>query len=592
MMQSTIKTRSAKRIARRPVTEGAERLFPRLHPVLARVYAARAIPSAESIDYSLARLAPFDTLSGIESAAALLAGAIRSGERILIVGDFDADGATSCAVAVRGLRLMGAQADYLVPNRFEYGYGLTKEIVSVVIEKNPDVLITVDNGISNLEGVAMAKAHGIRVLITDHHLPGDALPDADVIVNPNLAEDRFPSKCLAGVGVIFYVLLALRSRLQEEGWFEDSGREKPNMGRLLDLVALGTVADVVPLDENNRILVAEGLKRIRREDCQAGIKALLAVSKRDPERAVASDLAFAVGPRLNAAGRLTDMSLGIECLLADQPERALELAAQLDQLNHKRQDIELTMRAQALRLLDDMEFGDADDSAFGLCLHEETWHPGIIGIVASRIKDHVYRPVIAFAKDGIDNLRGSARSIPGLHVRDTLSAIATRNPALILRFGGHAMAAGLTIRSADLAVFRDAFDAEARRHLPPEALRNNLYTDGTLEEADFNLELAEALRAGGPWGQAFPEPSFDGEFHLLHRRVVGGSHLKLLFGLPASGRPIDAIAFNTSDDDWPEGTSRARVVYRLDVNAFRGSKNAQLVVEYIEPRSEPTSDLP
>nr|VFK44374.1 MAG: single-stranded-DNA-specific exonuclease [Candidatus Kentron sp. TC] len=577
---------SKKQIVRRPVAEDAERLFPSLHPVLARIYAARGITSIESIDYSLSRLAPFDTLSGIESAATLLANAVRSDERILIVGDFDADGATSCAVAVRGLRLMGAQeVDYLVPNRFEYGYGLTKEIVSVAIEKKPDVLVTVDNGISNMEGVAMARVHGIRTVITDHHLPGPSLPDADVIVNPNLAEDRFPSKNLAGVGVIFYVLLALRSRLQEEGWFENSGIKKPNMGRLLDLVALGTVADVVPLDDNNRILVAEGLRRIRLDQCQAGTKALLAVSKRAPERTVAGDLAFAVGPRLNAAGRLTDMSLGIECLLADQPERACQLAAQLNQLNHKRQNIESTMRSQALLLVDEMDIADDVDPAFGLCLYDETWHPGVIGIVASRIKDYVYRPVIAFAgNDGDDELKGSARSIPGLHIRDTLSAIATRNPDLIIRFGGHAMAAGLTISRADIALFRDAFDGEVRRQLPPEALQNILYTDGILDSADLNLTLAEALRAGGPWGQAFPDPSFDGEFKLLYRRVVGGSHLKLQLGLPASDQRIDAIAFNTSDNDWPPGARRIYAVYRLDVNQFQGRQNPQLVIEYIEPR--------
>jgi len=577
-----IKTHSRnKQIARRSGVEGAERLFSGLPPVLARVYAARGINALESLDYSLSRLAPFHTLSGIESVAALLADAVRSGDRILIVGDFDADGATSCAVAVRGLGLMGARGvEYLVPNRFEYGYGLTPEIVSVALQKKPDVLITVDNGISSMEGVAMARAHGIRVVITDHHLPGASLPDADVIVNPNLVEDRFPSKCLAGVGVIFYVLLALRSRLQQEGWFKDSGIEKPNMGRLLDLVALGTVADVVPLDDNNRILVAEGLKRIRRGDCQPGLKALLTVSKRDPDRTVAGDLAFAVGPRLNAAGRLTDMSVGIECLLTDQPARALQLATQLDQLNHKRQDIESAMRSQALLLLDKMEFADDAELPFGLCLYDKTWHPGVIGIVASRIKEHVYRPVIAFAKDGTDDLKGSARSISGLHIRDALSAIAIQNPGLIVRFGGHAMAAGLTIRRADLAAFRDAFDTEAHRQLSPEALQKILYTDGTLEDADFNLTLAEELRAGGPWGQAFPDPLFDGEFHLLHRRIVGGSHLKLLLGLP-SGQQIDAIAFNTNDDDWPFGIRRVRVVYRLDVNQFRGSRNLQLIVEYV-----------
>nr|VFK52896.1 MAG: single-stranded-DNA-specific exonuclease [Candidatus Kentron sp. TUN] len=584
-MQSAIKTYSRKKkIVRCPVADGVERLFPGIHPVLARVYAARKITSAKSLDYSLSRLKSFDTLSGIESAAALLADAIQSGDRILIVGDFDADGATSCAVAVRGLRVMGAQAvEYLVPNRFEYGYGLTPEIVSVALQKNPDVLITVDNGISSMEGIAMAKAHGIRVVVTDHHLPGASLPDADVLVNPNLDEDQFPSKYLAGVGVIFYVLLALRSRLRENGWFGNSGIAEPNLANLLDLVALGTVADVVPLDDNNRILVDRGLSRIRNGRCQAGIKALLTISGRDLVRVVAGDLAFAVGPRLNAAGRLTDMSLGIECLLTDQAERAFELATQLDRLNHKRQGIESTMQSQALLLLDKMEPDDAE-LPFGLCLYDETWHPGIIGIVAARIKDRVYRPVIAFAKSGEDEIKGSARSIPGLHIRDTLSAIATRSPELIIRFGGHAMAAGLTIRHSDLTMFRRAFDTEVRRHLPPEALQKILYTDGPLDEADLNLALAETLRAGGPWGQAFPDPLFDGEFNLLRRRTVGNSHLKLLLGLSSSRQRIDAIAFNTNDDDWPEDTSRVRIVYRLDVNTFQGRRNLQLIVEYIEPR--------
>nr|VFK29429.1 MAG: exonuclease RecJ [Candidatus Kentron sp. MB]VFK33676.1 MAG: exonuclease RecJ [Candidatus Kentron sp. MB]VFK76294.1 MAG: exonuclease RecJ [Candidatus Kentron sp. MB] len=583
-MQSVSHTHSRqKKIIQRPTVAETEHLFPNLHPVLARVYAARGITSEESLDYSLSRLMSFHTLFGIESAATLLSDAIRSGNRIVIVGDFDADGATSCAVAVRGLRLLGARAvDYLVPNRFEYGYGLTPEIVSVALEKKPDVLVTVDNGISSIEGVAMARKHGIRTLITDHHLPGATLPDAHVLVDPNLAEDEFPSKCLAGVGVIFYVLLALRSQLRETGWFGDSGIPEPNLAQLLDLVALGTVADVVPLDDNNRILVAQGLARIRDGRCQTGIKALLTIAKRNHSRAVAGDLAFAVGPRLNAAGRLTDMSLGIECLLTDHTERALELATQLDQLNHKRQDIESTMRSQALSLVDEME--PVDTMPFGLCLYDETWHPGIIGIVASRIKEHVYRPVIAFAKNGDHELKGSARSIPGLHIRDTLNAIATRNPESIMRFGGHAMAAGLTIPRAKLVTFRNAFDAEVRRRISPEALQSILYSDGALDDTELNLNLAEAIRAGGPWGQAFPEPVFDGQFDLLHRRTVGGSHLKLLLGSPSGDQQINAIAFNTSDDDLPEDTYRVHIAYRLDVNEYQGRRNLQLVVEHIEPR--------
>jgi len=574
-----------KRIVRRSVAKESEHLFPKHHPVLARVYAGRDVISADSLDYSLARLLPFDTLSGIEEATRLLAGTIRSDKRILIVGDFDADGATSCAVAVRALRLMGARSvEYLVPNRFTYGYGLSPEIVQVALSRKPDVLITVDNGISSIAGVEAAKVHGIRVLITDHHLPGNTLPNADVIVNPNSPGDSFPSKCLAGVGVIFYVLLALRTRLRQEGWFDRPELPEPNLAKLLDLVALGTMADVVPLDDNNRILVAQGLARIRSGHCQPGIKALLSVSKRNYWRIVAGDLAFAVGPRLNAAGRLTDMSLGIECLLADQERQAFELASQLDQLNRRRQNIESTMQTQALSLLDEMEFADDSKLPFGVCLYDEAWHAGVIGIVASRIKDRVHRPVIAFAKDGDEELKGSARSISGLHICDTLDAMATKNPDLIVRFGGHAMAAGLTVRRTGLSVFRAAFDAEVRHRLSLDALQSILYTDGALDGAELNLALAEMLRAGGPWGQAFPEPLFDGEFNLLHRRTIATRHLKMLLGTPTGGQRLDAIAFNTNDDDWPRNTHRVHIAYRLDVNEFQGRRNPQLVVEYIEPR--------
>ncbi|VFM95594.1 MAG: exonuclease RecJ [Candidatus Kentron sp. G] len=580
-----------KRIVRRPVANGHELLFPRLHPVLARVYAGRDVSAAQSLDYSLARLLPFDTLSGIREAAGILGEALRSNKRILIVGDFDADGATSCAVAVRALRLMGARAvGYLVPNRFEYGYGLTPEIVQVALPSRPELLVTVDNGISSLAGVAMAREEGIQVIVTDHHLPGDSLPDAHALVNPNLPGDLFPSKCLAGVGVIFYVLLALRSRLREEGWFRDSGAPEPNLAQLLDLVALGTMADVVPLDDNNRILVAQGLARIRSGHCQPGIMALLSVSKRDHRRIVAGDLAFAVGPRLNAAGRLTDMSIGIECLLAERSGRALELATRLEQLNRKRQNIESAMQTQALTLLDEMDVGPGEDGAqdektpFGLCLYNKAWHPGVVGIVASRIKDHVHRPVIAFADNVTDNgageVRGSGRSIAGLHIRDILDAIATRNPGLIVRFGGHAMAAGLTVHRSDLPAFRNAFDTEVRHHASPETLQGIVYTDGALDDAELNLEVAEILRAGGPWGQAFPEPLFDGEFTLLSRRVVGERHLKLSLGLPSGHRRLDGIAFNTSGSDWPGGANRVHIAYRLDVNEFQGRKNAQLIVEY------------
>nr|VFK00582.1 MAG: single-stranded-DNA-specific exonuclease [Candidatus Kentron sp. H]VFK00655.1 MAG: single-stranded-DNA-specific exonuclease [Candidatus Kentron sp. H]VFK04644.1 MAG: single-stranded-DNA-specific exonuclease [Candidatus Kentron sp. H] len=583
-----------KQIMRRPVPDGCEQRFPQLHPVLARVYAARQVSTPEALDYSLARLAPFDTLSGIDAATGLLMEAIRGDKRILVLGDFDADGATSSAVAVRALRSMGAgSVDYLVPNRFEYGYGLTPEIVRVALSGRPDVLVTVDNGISSLAGVALAKRHGLRVIVTDHHLPGDTLPDADALVNPNLPGDGFPSKCLAGVGVIFYVLMALRARLRASGWFEASGAPEPNLARLLDLVALGTLADLVPLDDNNRILVAQGLARIRSGRCQPGMMALLSVSRRDHRRAVAGDLAFAVGPRLNAAGRLTDMSVGIECLLADEPGRALALATRLDELNRKRQSIESTMQSEAMVLLDGTTMtgetagdGEGDGALpWGLCLYDEKWHPGVIGIVASRIKEHVHRPVIAFADDATDNgadeVRGSARSIAGLHMRDILDAIATRNPGLIVRFGGHTMAAGLTLRRADLPAFRSAFDREVRHHAAPETFQGVLYTDGALDDTTLNLGLAETLRAGGPWGQAFPEPVFDGEFDLVSRRVVGGRHLKLTLAPPWGGPRLDGIAFNRTDDGWPGGAPRAHVAYRLDANEFHGRRNVQLVVEYV-----------
>nr|VFJ49622.1 MAG: exonuclease RecJ [Candidatus Kentron sp. DK] len=580
-----------KQIKRRPLPPGYEHSLRGLDPVLARVYAARDVASPASLDYSLAGLLPFDTLEGIADAAGLLADAIRRDLRILVVGDFDADGATSCAVAVRALRLLGArQVDYLVPNRFEYGYGLTPEIVEVALPRKPELLVTVDNGISSLAGVKTAKGHGIRVLVTDHHLPGETLPDADAIVNPNCPGDRFPSKNLAGVGVIFYVLLALRSRLREEGGFAELGVPEPNLAQLLDLVALGTLADVVPLDDNNRILVARGLARIRSGRCQPGILALLSVSRRDYRRTVAGDLAFAVGPRLNAAGRLTDMSLGIACLLAEQSGEARELAARLDGLNRKRQDIESTMQTQAMALLDGMDVGremadggGQDGSPLGLCLYDRKWHPGVVGIVASRIKDRVHRPVIAFAANGDDEVRGSARSIAGLHIRDILETIAARNPDLIVRFGGHAMAAGLTLRLSDLATFREAFDREVRRISSPELLQDILYTDGELKEDELTLGMAEVLRAGGPWGQAFPEPLFDGKFHLLGRRTVGARHLKLMLGLPSGGQRLDGIAFNKSDEGWPGGGANpVHIAYRLDVNEYQGRRSVQLMVEHIE----------
>lgn len=579
-------------ITRRPAGTQPELIENGLHPLLARVYAARDIASAEQLERGLSRLLPFTELTGIQQAAGLLVQAIKEQQRMLVVGDFDADGATSSALAVRALRMLGAtQVDYLVPNRFEYGYGLTPEIVAVAAEKQPDLIITVDNGISSIDGVATAREHGIDVLITDHHLPAAELPVANAMVNPNQQDDAFPSKALAGVGVIFYVMLALRALLREEGWFQQQAIQEPNLASLLDLVALGTVADVVPLDQNNRILVAQGLARIRQSQCCAGISALIQVARRNQQDLVAADLGFSLGPRLNAAGRIEDMSLGIECLLTDDPKRALELARRLDDLNLERRQIENDMKEEAMATLETMALSEDDATPIGLCLYEAHWHQGVIGILASRIKDRLHRPVIVFANadtgagesDGKAQVKGSARSVPGLHIRDVLDAVAARHPGVLTRFGGHAMAAGLTLDADQLETFCTAFDEEVRQHLGPDDLQRKILSDGTLNEQELDLPAAEAIRAGGPWGQGFPEPLFDGVFEVINRRIVGERHLKLTVRLPESTRQVDAIAFNTVDDDWPAGVEQVELAYRLDVNEFNGSRNAQLVVEHVRP---------
>ncbi len=573
-------------INRRPVGSSAVLADANLHPVLAGIYVRRGIQSVQQLERGLAHLLPLDQLKGVEYAAKLLAGTVISQQRILIVGDFDCDGATSSALAVRALRMLGAtQVDYLVPNRFEYGYGLTPEIVAVAAERNPDLIVTVDNGISSIEGVAAANERGIRVLVTDHHLQANELPAAAAIVNPNQQGDEFPSKNLAGVGVIFYVMLAVRAELRKQGVFgNESG---PNLAELLDLVALGTVADVVPLDHNNRILVGQGLARIRAGKCSAGISALISVAKRNPSTLASTDLGFALGPRLNAAGRLDDMSLGIELLLTDDRARATELAQRLDGLNHERRQIETEMKAEAMLILDEMELdastGKKEELPTGLCLFEPHWHQGVIGILASRIKDRLHRPVIIFAQTDDGSLKGSARSVPGLHIRDALDAVAAHHPGLLSKFGGHAMAAGLSLAADDFDRFRAAFDVEVRRHLSAEDLRREILSDGELSDNALNLELAEALRAGGPWGQGFPEPLFDGVFELVNRRIVGEKHLKLVVRPSGSQQVIDAIAFNTLDDDWPVDVKQVTLAYRLDVNEFNGKCNAQLMVEYIEP---------
>ena len=572
----------ARRIERRPVPQVS--FGGGLHPLLQRLYAARGITDQAVLDLALTTLEDYRKLGGMDAAVKLLVGALQAQQRILVVGDFDADGATSSALLVRALRRLGSSsADYLVPNRFEYGYGLTPEIVALAAERKPDLIITVDNGISSHAGVSEARRRGIQVLVTDHHLPGSSLPEANAILNPNLVGDAFPSKSLAGVGVVFYLLVALRAYLRDAAWFTERSIAEPNLAEYLDIVALGTVADMVQLDRNNRVLVAEGLRRIRAGRCIPGIRALMQVGKRDLRRATPSDLGFAVAPRLNAAGRLTDMSLGIECLLTDDEARARQLAARLDELNHERRDIEAKMQQEALAVLAHLDF-NADDPSLpmALSLYNEDWHQGVVGLVASKVKDKVHRPVIAFARAEDGSYKGSARSVKGMHIRDALEAISTRHPGLIAKFGGHAMAAGLTLEAGRFEAFRSAFEEEARRWLTPADLEGVLLSDGELEAEWLTLEVAELLRNAGPWGQGFPEPAFDGEYGLLDRRVVGSGHLKLTLQHPA-GLRCDAIAFGQTGTDIPATCTRLRIAFKPDVNEYMGERRLQLLVEHIEP---------
>ena len=546
--------------------------------VLKRVYANRGIQNPSELSLTLDQLLPPQNLKGVTEAAELLADAIEGDARVLIVGDFDADGATSCAMAVSVLRQMGLrEIAYLVPNRFEFGYGLTPEIVDLAAAQTPDLIVTVDNGISSIDGVEAARALGISVLVTDHHLPGASLPEAEVIVNPNQPGCAFGSKSLAGVGVMFYVLTALRATLRQRGWFEEEGITEPNLGDALDLVALGTVADVVPLDRNNRILVAAGLARIRSGRARPGIEALFEVAGRDHRQATASDLGFIVGPRLNAAGRLDDMSIGIECLLAESSMAAREQAETLHQLNRERRDIEQSMQLDALKQLDDLAL-DATNVPFALTLYDPDWHQGVIGILASRIRERVHRPTVVFADVGDDLLKGSGRSIPGLHLRDALDRVATRHPGLVEKFGGHAMAAGLSLAKSDLEAFRAALNsvvAETLSDVPPESIEDS---DGELAPGDFSVQLAEQLVRGGPWGQHFPEPMFDGVFTVSRHRIVGDKHLKMT--LTIDSVDVEAIAFNVDVDEWlNQPLERIRALYRLDINEFRGDRNAQLVID-------------
>ncbi len=550
-------------------------------PVLQRILSARNVVDPESMEYGLSQLLPFDSLLNINQAVARLMQALANGERILIVGDFDVDGATSTTLAVLALRAMGAKdVDYLVPNRFDYGYGLSPEIVDVAHQSSPDLIVTVDNGISSVAGVARARELGIDVLVTDHHLPGEVLPEDCILINPSLPEDKFLSTALAGVGVIFYVMVALRAGLKDSGWFDQQQIACPKMSDYLDLVALGTVADLVPLDKNNRVLVHQGLARIRQFPVRPGLQALINVSKREAATLLTSDFGFAIAPRLNAAGRLDDMSLGIECLLTQDAARARDIAEQLDQLNVDRKLIEQQMKQEAIAIVERLSL--ADESACALTLYENSWHQGVVGLVASRIKDKTHCPVIAFAAVGDGTLKGSGRSIPGLNLRDVLARMDAINADLIIKFGGHAMAAGLSIHERQLNEFTECFNQVVAEMADPDIFQKKWLTDGVLSSHDLTLDMAHLLRHSGPWGQAFPEPVFDGVFNVIEQRLVGGHHLKLTLQHPDGQYPISAICFNVDLKLWPNyDCKQVQVVYRLDINAFRNQTTLQLMIDQL-----------
>jgi single-stranded-DNA-specific exonuclease len=578
------------RIQQRSVPNSSGTWPQNLHPVLQRVYAARGISDGSEIEHRLAALLAPQGLGGIGRACEILEDALRADAPILIVGDFDADGATGTAVAIRGLRMLGAKRlDYGVPNRFTHGYGLSPALLDDLLPSRPELsqnglLITVDNGVAAVAGVAAAKALGLRVIVTDHHLPGEILPLADAIVNPNLIDDSFLSKALAGVGVMFYLLLALRAHLRAQGWFAERKIAEPDLSTLLDLVALGTVADLVALDCNNRTLVEAGLKRIRKGLACAGISALLESGKRDPARVIASDLGFAVAPRINAAGRLEDIRLGIECLLTDDPSHARLLADQLSTINNQRRDLQSGMIEQAESSVQNwIKQRGAEALAVGVVMFEPEWHHGVVGLVASKLKDLLYRPVIACAPagEGSDEIRASGRSIKGFHLRDALAEVDARVPGLLLRFGGHAMAAGLSLRLVDIERFAQEFDAVARSRLSSDQLDAVLYTDGELAATDFTLELAQQLRVAGPWGQAFPEPLFDGLFAVESCRVVGENHWRLKLRADNTRQCIDAMQFNV--DATVPLPARIRAVYQLDINDWNGRESLRLLLRHTEP---------
>ncbi|APV59653.1 single-stranded-DNA-specific exonuclease RecJ [Salmonella enterica] len=572
-----------RQLRRREADETAE-LPADLPPLLRRLYASRGVRSARELERSVKGMLPWQQLSGIDNAVEILYNAFREGTRIIVVGDFDADGATSTALSVLGMRALGCDnISYLVPNRFEDGYGLSPEVVDQAKARGAQLIVTVDNGISSHAGVAHAKTLGIPVIVTDHHLPGDTLPDAEAIINPNLRDCEFPSKSLAGVGVAFYLMLALRTFLRDKGWFDERNIAPPNLAELLDLVALGTVADVVPLDANNRILTWQGLSRIRAGKCRPGIKALLEISNRDPQQLAASDLGFALGPRLNAAGRLDDMSVGVALLLCDNLGEARVLASELDALNQTRKEIEQGMQAEALILCEKLE-RSSETLPGGLAMYHPEWHQGVVGILASRIKERFHRPVIAFAPAGYGTLKGSGRSIQGLHMRDALERLDTLYPDLMIKFGGHAMAAGLSLEEHKFEQFQQRFGELVTEWLDPALLQGEVISDGPLSAAEMSMEVAQLLRDAGPWGQMFPEPLFDGRFRLLQQRLVGERHLKVMVEPVGGGPLLDGIAFNIDTTCWPDnGVREVELAYKLDINEFRGNRSLQIIIDDIWP---------
>ncbi|ECC5787857.1 single-stranded-DNA-specific exonuclease RecJ [Salmonella enterica] len=572
-----------RQLRRREADETAE-LPADLLPLLRRLYASRGVRSARELERSVKGMLPWQQLSGIDNAVEILYNAFREGIRIIVVGDFDADGATSTALSVLGMRALGCDnISYLVPNRFEDGYGLSPEVVDQAKARGAQLIVTVDNGISSHAGVAHAKTLGIPVIVTDHHLPGDTLPDAEAIINPNLRDCEFPSKSLAGVGVAFYLMLALRTFLRDKGWFDERNIAPPNLAELLDLVALGTVADVVPLDANNRILTWQGLSRIRAGKCRPGIKALLEISNRDPQQLAASDLGFALGPRLNAAGRLDDMSVGVALLLCDNLGEARVLASELDALNQTRKEIEQGMQAEALILCEKLE-RSSETLPGGLAMYHPEWHQGVVGILASRIKERFHRPVIAFAPAGDGTLKGSGRSIQGLHMRDALERLDTLYPDLMIKFGGHAMAAGLSLEEHKFEQFQQRFGELVTEWLDPALLQGEVISDGPLSAAEMSMEVAQLLRDAGPWGQMFPEPLFDGRFRLLQQRLVGERHLKVMVEPVGGGPLLDGIAFNIDTTCWPDnGVREVELAYKLDINEFRGNRSLQIIIDDIWP---------